>query len=89
MNYDDAFVGVLAMVLAILAVTVAVGPWDQPYRLRTVSAVQQRYGKPVARGLWIAIAIAVFTSGFAILSGIRPSYAEQSPAENPQGGRSH
>jgi membrane associated rhomboid family serine protease len=76
MRYDEPLVGSLAIVIAVVAAAIAVGPWTEPYRLRTFSAISQRYGKPVARGVWIAIAIASLTSGFAILAGVRPGYAD-------------
>lgn len=75
MRYDEPLVGSLAIILAITAAAIAVGPWTEPYRLRSISAVNQRFGKPAARGVWIAISIAALTAGFAILSGVRPSYA--------------
>ncbi len=80
MSYDEPLVGTLSIVMSTIAVFIAVGPWDQPYELRTIQAVQQRYGKPIARGVWAAIALAAFTSGAAILSGLRPAYAEQTVA---------
>lgn len=76
MSYDEPFVGSLAIIIAILAVAIAVGPWTQPYRLKTISAVSERFGKPVARGVWIAIAVASLTAGLAILTGKRPGYAD-------------
>jgi hypothetical protein len=75
MSYDEPLVGSLAIIVAVAAVAIAVGPWSQPYRLKTISAVNRRFGKPAARGVWIAIAIASLTAGFAILSGVRPGYA--------------
>jgi len=74
-SYDEPLVGTLAILVAIIAAAIAVGPWSEPYRLRTFSAISQRYGKSVARGVWIAIAVASLTAGFAILSGLRPNYA--------------
>ena len=75
MRYDEPLVGSRAILVAIAAAAIAVGPWTQPYRLRTFSAICRRFGKPVARGIWVAIALALLTSGLAILSGLRPSYA--------------
>jgi hypothetical protein len=75
-KYDEPLVGSLAIVVALVAAAIAVGPWTQPYRLRTFSAISHRFGKPIARGVWVAIAVALLTSGFAILSGLRPSYAD-------------
>jgi hypothetical protein len=76
LKYDEPLVGSLAIVVALVAAAIAVGPWTEPYRLRTFSAICRRFGKPVARGVWIAIAIALLTSGLAILNGLRPSYAD-------------
>ena len=76
MSYDEGLVGSLAIIIAIVAAAIAVGPWTQPYRLRTFSAISERFGKPVARGVWVAIAVALLTSGLAILTGLRPSYAD-------------
>ena len=87
MRYDEPLVGSLAIIIAITAMAIAVGPWSEPYRLRTISAVNRRFGKPAARGVWMAIAIAALTAGFAILSGVRPSYAvpgNQVPADSEQ-----
>lgn len=61
--------------VAIVAGAIGVGPWTEPYRLRTFSTICDRFGKPAARGVWVAIALALLTSGLAILSGMRPSYA--------------
>lgn len=76
MRYDEPLVGSIAIVVALVAGAIAVGPWTEPYRLRTFSMICQRFGKPVARGVWVAIALALLTSGLAILTGMRPSYAD-------------
>lgn len=78
MKYDEPFVGTLAIIAAAVAGVVAVGPWAEPYRLKTFAAICRRFGKPVARGVWVAIALALLSSGLAILSGLRPGYAEPS-----------
>jgi hypothetical protein len=77
MSYDEALIGGLSIMLSMVAAFIAVGPWDRPYGLQSIRLLQRRFGKPVARGVWAAVAIAAFGSGAAILSGIRPSYAEQ------------
>lgn len=82
MNYDEVLVGSLAIIIAIAAAAIAVGPWDQPYRLSSIAAIGKRLGKPMARGVWVAIAVALLTAGFAILSGLRPSYTD--PAQRAQ-----
>ena len=82
MNYDEPFVAAVAIIIAIVAAAIAVGPWNQPYRLRTFSAIRQRFGKSVARGAWIAIAVAALTAGLTILTGLRPSYTH--PAQRAE-----
>ncbi len=79
MNYGEALVGSIALVAAIASLAIAVGPWGRPYQLSTISAISRRFGKPAARGVWLAIAIALLTAGSAIVAGLRPSYA--SPAQ--------
>ncbi|MEM8669991.1 MAG: hypothetical protein AAGG48_20860 [Planctomycetota bacterium] len=75
MSYDEPLVGSVAVILAIVAGAIAFGPWTKPYELRSFSTLTERYGKPVARGVWVAIALASLTAGLAILAGVRPSYA--------------
>jgi hypothetical protein len=82
MSYDEPFVGSLAIIMAIVAAAIAVGPWNRPYQLRSFSALSQRFGKSVARGVWVAIAVAALTLGFAILTGQRPSYTH--PAQRAE-----
>lgn len=75
MSYDEPLVGSLAIILSVLAALIAAGYWEAPYQLRTISAVSRRFGKSAARCVWIAIAIASFSAGIAIIKGVRPSYA--------------
>ena len=82
MSYDDSFVGVLAIILAIASTAVSVGPWDSPYQLRTIASVKRRFGKSVARIVWLVVAVASLTAGMAILSGVRPPYA--TPAQSSE-----
>ncbi len=51
MRYDEPLVAIVAISLALVAAAIAIGPWNGPYRLRTIDAVSNRYGKPVARAL--------------------------------------
>ncbi|MDM4018740.1 hypothetical protein [Roseiconus lacunae] len=78
-NYNDLFVSCVAMLGSATAFAVGIGPWQEPYRLRTVAMIAQRYGMPAARMLWIAIAIISLVAGIAIARGIRPSYARPTP----------
>jgi hypothetical protein len=75
MRYDEPLVAGVAIALALIAAAVAIGPWNVPYRLRTIDAVSHRYGKPVARVVWVVVAVTMFATGLAIISGVRPTYA--------------
>ena len=75
MTYDEPLVGSLAIVLGVVSIAIAAGPWEAPYRLRTLSAVSENYGKVAARLVWLVIAMATLMAGIAILSGTRPPYA--------------
>lgn len=75
MSYDEPFVGSLALIFAIVAAAISVGPWNSPYQLRSVSALKGRFGKPAARGLWIAVALTSLAAGLSILTDLRPWYA--------------
>ncbi len=51
------------------------------YELRTVSAVQNRYGRRAACGLLLGVSLVLLGAGVMILSGIRPAYAIPAPAD--------
>ncbi|MGB7346160.1 MAG: hypothetical protein WBD20_18220 [Pirellulaceae bacterium] len=78
MSYDETLVGGLAIIIACVAIGIAAGPWQTPYKLRTISLVSDRFGKPAARSVWFAIALAALAAGIAIINGVRPSYATTS-----------
>ena len=74
-NYNDWFVASVALIAAVVSFAIGVGQWQQPYRLRSIALVVERYGTTAGRLVWIAVAIVSFVAGVAIASGIRPSYA--------------
>lgn len=74
-QYDEPFVAAVAIGIALIAAAIAVGPWAGPYRLRTIDAVGNRYGKLAARAVWVALAVTMFAAGLAIINGVRPTYA--------------
>jgi len=75
LSYDEPLVAGVALILAIIASLIALGPWSAPYRLRTIAAVQRRFGKPVARAVWALVALAMFAASVSIVTGIRPAFA--------------
>jgi len=82
-DYNDLFVAAVALVGSVTALAASVGPWTLPYRLRTFSAIADRFGMTVARAAWMVVAIVSLMAGIAIACGIRPGYAVPSP---PPGG---
>ncbi len=74
----DTFVGGLSLLFGFVAAGIAAGPWDPPYRLRSIEAIQRRFGRAAARLAWLVLALTCFASAISILSGIRPSYAAPS-----------
>jgi hypothetical protein len=78
-NYNDWLVAGIAFTGSLMALAVSIGPWSSPYRLRTIAAVVDRYGKSAARVFWLVIAIVSMLAGIAIVTGIRPSYARPQP----------
>jgi len=75
-SYDDLFVAAVALIGGGLALAVSVGPWTAPYRLRSISRINHRFGEPAARLTWMLVAIVSLLAGLAIVSGVRPSYAQ-------------
>ena len=80
MNYGDTLVGAIAILFSIISALISLGPWTRPYQLRTIWWVNERFGRPAARIVWMVVAIAAFVAGLAILTGIRPAYAQPSQA---------
>ena len=75
-SYNDLLVATVAFVGATLAFAAGVGPWTQPYHLRSIAFVVDRYGMTIARVVWIFVAIVSLVAGVAIATGIRPGYAQ-------------
>jgi len=69
------FVGGLAIVMASVVSWNAIAFSPALYELRTVSAVQSRFGRKAACGMLLAIAACLLGTGVMILSGLRPGYA--------------
>lgn len=75
-SYNDLFVASIAFAGSATAFAVGIGPWKNPYRLRSIAAIVNRYGMTAARCLWIAIAIIALVTGIAIASGVRPEFSK-------------
>jgi len=74
-SYNDLIVATVAFAGATLALASGIGPWPHPYRLRSIAGIVDRYGITAARCIWIGVAIVSLIAGIAILSGLRPGYA--------------
>jgi uncharacterized membrane protein YphA (DoxX/SURF4 family) len=75
-SYNDLFVSSIALIGSAAALAVGIGPWRNPYRLRSIAGIVDRYGMTAARGVWIFVAVISLIAGIAIASGIRPGYAQ-------------
>lgn len=78
MQADQAIVGTVAIGMGSLALSAVAGVWDEPFRLRTILAIEDRWGKGAARLTLGIIAAGLLAAGAAILLDARPSYATQS-----------
>lgn len=77
MQADQAIVGTVAIGLGSMALSGVLGVWSEPFRLRTILAIEDRWGKGVARATLGIIAAGMLTTGAAILLDARPGYATQ------------
>ena len=77
MRWDDFLVGGVALVLAGLALASAMFRSPPTYRLRSIQAIEQRFGATAARLFLAGLALLLFSVGTAILIGARPHYAEE------------
>lgn len=75
-SYNDLFVASIALAGSATAFAVGIGPWGNPYRMRSIAAIVNRYGMIAARCLWITIAIIALVTGIAIASGVRPEFTK-------------
>jgi hypothetical protein len=73
---DELLVGAVAMGIAALFTLFSLGPWQFPYRMLSVAAIESRFGKKAARSFWLLIALLIGVVGLSILSGARPGYAK-------------
>ena len=81
MTGDQLLVGIITIMLAAGAFAAALGPWNWPYRFKLPNVIASRYGKHAARTFYIVAGVGLMLLGFAILSGIRPSYVSTPPAQ--------
>lgn len=82
MQADQAIVGTVAIGIGSMALSAVLGVWSEPFRLRTILAIEDRWGKVAARATLGVVAAGMLATGSAILLDARPSFAK-SPAEEP------
>lgn len=78
-QYTDLIVAAVAISGALVSFGIGVGPWEPPYKLRSIAPVVERYGLSAGRCIWIVIALVSLVAGMAIASGVRPGYARPGP----------
>jgi len=82
MQADEIFVGAIALVIGAMALSASLGWWHQPFRVRAIMAIQERWGGVAARIVLGCIAVGMLASGVAILLDARPGYALPQPARS-------
>lgn len=82
MQADQAIVGTVAIGIGSMALSAVLGVWSEPFRLRTILAIEERWGKLAARVTLGIVAAGMLATGAAILLDARPSFATP-PAEDP------
>lgn len=75
MAFDDLLVVTVSAVLAAAAWVAAWGRWQAPYHLRSVAAIEQRYGRDTARGFLFLVGVALAALAVVIALDWRPIYA--------------
>lgn len=75
MRVDQILVAAVAAALGCLAFLAALQLWLPPYRLRSIAAVETRWGRPAARGLLLLISLLLFALAAVIAVDLRPAYA--------------
>ncbi len=77
MRADQILVAAVAAVLGTLSLLAASTGWSLPYRLRSIAAVQRKWGQPAARGLLLLIAVLLLALAVVIAMDLRPAYRSQ------------
>ena len=82
MRADQIFVGAIALAIGGMALSASLGWWHRPFRVRTIMAIQERWGEAAARTVLGCIAAGMLGSGAAILLDARPGFAMPQPPQN-------
>ena len=69
MNRQDLFMAAVALLLALLAFSAALGNGEHYYRLPKVRWIDERWGRKTARVWYAVMGLALAALGVAILSG--------------------
>lgn len=77
MRADQILVAALATILGTLSLLAAVTGWSLPFRLRSLAAVQRKWGQPAARGLLLLVGLLLFALAVVIAFDLRPAYHSQ------------
>lgn len=72
----DYFVSAVAFVLGMIALASAFGITDLPKNLGVIRSIDSRWGSWASKLIFFVLAILMFASGTAIVSGMRPAWGE-------------
>ncbi len=83
-QWSDLLIGSIAMAFAIVVGSAAMGLIPFANQLKSIQAIRNRWGDPVARLVLILLALLMFVCGVSILAGLRPVQRSLSPVGIPQ-----
>ncbi len=78
MRPDQIIVAAVAAAVGSLATLAALQVWTAPYRLRSIAALESRFGRNAARWFLVLIALLLFGIAYAVAIDLRPGYATMS-----------
>ncbi|QEG40220.1 hypothetical protein [Roseimaritima ulvae] len=77
MRADQILVAAVATSLGTLSLVAAATGWALPYRLRSLAAVQRKWGQPAARGVLLLVGLLLLALAAVIALDLRPAYHSQ------------
>lgn len=80
LNWEELFVGSVAIALGLLALAAGVLSWQAAFELRTIQRLERRCGRNVTRAILALAGLALIALGVAIALGFGPNKAKSAAA---------
>ena len=78
MTQQDYFVAFVALALGLFTLSSAVFNWDWSYQLEKAQRIETRWGRPAARGFYVALAVLLLGLAWSIVTNSRAAVAVKS-----------